>query len=178
MYVVRAQHRQRYRALLAEGEISRACCIRENYLWACAICNRHFKGSKFPREQSGAPLLVNPAEEDPREHLELSPTTGKYVHRTKKGAETISALGFDRRGDLDRSRHDVFVAVQARIVSYAKACERHDDPRAPYVQLAICRHPLARILSTLMDCLDSPRATLLLDHDCIAAIAAYPQIHN
>jgi len=150
----------------------------ENYLWACAICNSHFKGSKFPRDQNGAPLLVNPAEDDPREHLEFTPTTGKYVHRTKKGEETISALGFDRRGDLDRSRHDVFVAVQALIVSFAKACDRHDDPRALYAQRAICRHPLASVLSTLMDFLDSPRAALLIDHDCIAAVAAYPEIRD
>lgn len=150
----------------------------ENYLWACALCNSHFKGSKFPRDENGAPLLVNPAEEDPREHLVLTPTTGKYVHRTKKGEATISVLGFDRRPALDRSRHDAWIGVQAYIVSYAKACSRGDAPLALYAQRALCRHPLASVLSTLMDLLDSPRATLLIEQDCIAAIEAHPEIRD
>jgi len=89
----------------------------ENYLWACGICNSHFKGSKFPRDENGVPLLINPAEEDPREHLLLTPTTGTYVARTKKGEATMPVLGFDRRPALDRSRHDAWLAVQAHIVS-------------------------------------------------------------
>ena len=150
----------------------------ENYLWACALCNSHFKGAKFPRDENGAPLLVNPAEEDPREHLELTPTTGKYVHRTKKGEATISVIGFNRRGTLDRSRQDAWRGVQALIVEYAKACDRDDAALALYAQRVLCRHPCGSVLLTLIDLLGSPTGAALIAADCIAAIDGHPEIRD
>ncbi|MCC6556822.1 MAG: hypothetical protein IT372_28025 [Polyangiaceae bacterium] len=148
----------------------------ENYLWSCGECNSHFKRSQFPRDERGAPLLIHPAEEDPREHLALSVTTGKLVGLTQKGSETIRVLGFERRGNLDRERHAAWRGVQALILQYAACCRAGDSDLALYLQRCICRHPLAGALLTLRDLLDTPAGASRLDQEIVAAIEAHPEI--
>lgn len=150
----------------------------ENYLWACGICNTHFKGTQFPRDVQGRPLLVNPAEEEPSDHLQFTPSSGKLIGLTDKGKWTVRILGFDRRGNLDRDRLDAWKGLQNNIVQYAAACSRGDGGVALYTQRTICRHPLASMLHTLFDLLDSPRGAELVDPDCRAAIQAHPEIRG
>ncbi|WP_437312441.1 hypothetical protein [Sorangium sp. So ce385] len=150
----------------------------ENYLWACSICNTHFKGTQFPRDERGKPLLINPAEEDPRDHLELSPTTGKLLGKTPKGEKTRIVLGFHKRGYLDEARRDAFRAIQKLVAAYAEACQGGDAEEARACQRLICRHPLASTLSTLLQLLDSPRGASLIDPRCRAAVEAHPEIRT
>lgn len=150
----------------------------ENYLWSCSICNGDHKGSRFPRDEHGAPLLVNPAEEDPRDHLELSPTTGKLIGVTRKGEKTVETLGFDRRGYLDRARRDAWHGLQELIARWAAHCERDDAEAAVGVQRLICRHPFAAALQTLLRFADDPRRRAALRPECLAAIERYPEIRG
>ncbi|MRG96762.1 hypothetical protein [Polyangium spumosum] len=152
----------------------------ENYLWACGICNTHFKGTQFPRDAQGKPLLVNPTDEDeePSVHLQFTPSSGKLVGLTDKGDWTVRVLGFDRRANLDRDRRDAWRGLQNSIVQYAAACARGDENLALYTQGVICRHPMASVLRTLFDLLDSPRGAELVDADCRAAIHAHPEIRS
>lgn len=150
----------------------------ENYLWACGKCNTHFKGTQFPRDISGKPLLVDPSDptDDPRNHLEFTPTTGKLVHRTEKGKETIRVLGFDRRGNLDNARRDAWRSLQANIIQYGACCDRGDSQLALGLQQTICRHPLASALYALFDLLASPRGAELIEFECRKTIDRYPEI--
>ncbi len=152
----------------------------ENYLWACGICNTHFKGTQFPRDAQGKPLLINPSdsEEEPSDHLQFTPSSGKLVGLTDKGTWTVRVLGFDRRGNLDRNRLDAWKGLQNNIIQYAAACTRGDDAVALYTQRVICRYPMASMLRTLFDLLDSPRGAELVDPDCLAAIQAHPEIRD
>lgn len=50
-----------------------------NLLWVCPECNRR-KVSRFPR-QDGQPLLINPVEVDPWEHVILDSATGRLAPR-------------------------------------------------------------------------------------------------
>lgn len=150
----------------------------ENYLWACAPCNSHHKRTQFPRDARGAPLMINPAEEDPREHLDFSPATGKYVARTPKGDATISVLAFDRRSNLDQARRDAWRGVQALIAAYAACCSRNDAAGATEMQRLICRHPFAAALLFLLDLLDTPRGSELVDQAVLVAIEAHPEIRT
>src|SRR5262249_49745302 len=68
----------------------------DNYLWACSICNSN-KRDQFPTDERGQPLLITPMEEDPRDHLELRPKTGKYAALTPKGEHSIQVFGLWRR---------------------------------------------------------------------------------
>ena len=65
-----------------------------NYLLACSACNSNHKRDRFPRK-NGRPLLINPVEEDPINHLALSPK-GKYVPITPEGEHSITVFGLDR----------------------------------------------------------------------------------
>ena len=76
----------------------------ENLLIACAQCGR-FKGKQFPLSIEGAPLLIDPAAEDPWEFLDFNPETGnlnaRYLLLTEgysaKGETTVTVLHLDKR---------------------------------------------------------------------------------
>lgn len=78
-----------------------------NMLWCCTNCNRH-KDDEFPLDAQRRPLLINPALDNPWNHLEFYPPTGIITVRTDpatglpfpKGVETVRILKLDRRESL------------------------------------------------------------------------------
>ena len=76
----------------------------DNYLWACSGCNSNHKRDRFPLDAAGEPLLIDPSQEEPREHLGFSPLSGKLTPLSRKGQESIDVFGLNR-GFLERSRH-------------------------------------------------------------------------
>jgi uncharacterized protein (TIGR02646 family) len=150
----------------------------DNYLWSCSVCNSVFKGTQFPLDKRGLPLLVNPTRDDPREHLQFTPHDGKLVGCTPKGEKTIQILGFDQRGDLDRTRASAFRMAQRLIVDYGDACAKDDSARAREAQRDLCCQPHASVLSALIEILESPGGALFIDERCAAVLAAYPEIRS
>jgi uncharacterized protein (TIGR02646 family) len=150
----------------------------DNYLWSCARCNSDFKKTQFPLDKDGLPLLINPTRDDPREHLQFTPRDGKIVGCTPKGEETVKVLGFDRRGELDKTRASAFRAIQRLVVYFAEACVKGDHARALKIQHDLCCHPHASVLSALIDLLESPGGAPFVDADCAAVLAAYPEIRS
>ncbi|MBL8896432.1 MAG: hypothetical protein JNM84_02335 [Planctomycetes bacterium] len=79
----------------------------ENLLLGCTECGR-LKGSKFPLDATGNPLLLDPTADDPWEHLDFDPRTGIISARfdrslddyCPRGKETTSILQLDRREAL------------------------------------------------------------------------------
>lgn len=77
-----------------------------NLLLCCTECGR-LKGSQFPKIRQQA-LLINPAKEDPWQHLDFDPATGNITARfdlqandwSVKGSKTVEVLQFDRREAL------------------------------------------------------------------------------
>jgi len=59
---------------------------------SCTACGR-YKGTKFPLDASGKPLLINPLEENPWEHLEFDPTTGCLTTRYLMASSAYSIKG-------------------------------------------------------------------------------------
>lgn len=80
-----------------------------NHLLACSFCNSTQKGSRYPVDENGDALLIDPTVDDPFDHLVLSLAAGEYRARTRKGSETIALLGLNR-GVLVTGR------IQARAV--------------------------------------------------------------
>lgn len=74
-----------------------------NLLLCCTECGR-LKGSQFPTAGRHA-LLIDPAAEDPWQHLDFDPDTGNLTARfdfragdwSAKGAKTVEVLRLDRR---------------------------------------------------------------------------------
>ncbi len=144
-----------------------------NYLLACSACNSNHKRDQFPRKH-GEPLLINPTEEDPLEHLALSPT-GKYVPLTDKGEKSIPVFGLDR-GPLERSREDAWPAVQGLIVSFANACKKGNTEFALQSQKSLCRYPFASVFAAILKIADTNVASDWLSAECVEALAAHPEI--
>lgn len=79
----------------------------KNLLLGCAGCGR-LKGSQFPLDATGNPLLLDPTADDPWEHLDFDPRTGIISARfdrslddyCPRGKETTSILQLDRREAL------------------------------------------------------------------------------
>lgn len=56
--------------------------VYENFLWACDICNRSYKGDRFPVDATtGAPQLLNPLEDNVWDFFFLDDTHGRLICR-------------------------------------------------------------------------------------------------
>jgi uncharacterized protein (TIGR02646 family) len=83
--------------------------VWENLLLCCAECGRR-KGDRFPLDEGGRHLMIDPTTEDPWLHLDFDPATGNIVARfdldtnaySPKGEATVEHLGLDRREALAR----------------------------------------------------------------------------
>ncbi|HCU51112.1 MAG TPA: HNH endonuclease [Micromonosporaceae bacterium] len=84
-----------------------------NHLLACSFCNSNQKGSRFPVDELGNPLLIDPTVEDPFDHLALSLSVGEYRPRTPKGGNTIDVLGLNRPILISGRTHARSVVGQA-----------------------------------------------------------------
>jgi uncharacterized protein (TIGR02646 family) len=95
-----------------------------NLLLCCSICNQRFKRSLFPladpskRARSHShdatleePLFINPAEQDPEEHISFRFEIPFPVGGSRTGKATIEALGLDRE-ILNERRRDRLTHLQ------------------------------------------------------------------
>jgi hypothetical protein len=114
-----------------------------NLLLCCAICNQRFKRSLFPladptkRARSHRhdvrleePLFIDPATQDPEEHISFRQEIPFPVGGSRAGKATIEALGLDRE-ILNERRRDRL--AQLRIL--AKLVEMEPSASAELVQL-------------------------------------------
>ena len=103
-----------------------------NLLPSCNKCNRPSKDrdgkilgkwNRFPVRDTyattpeaiagEAPLLLNPASDDPSAHIKFDPDTGVVFSDTPEGKTCIEVLGLNREG-LPEARRDVYENVIAR----------------------------------------------------------------
>jgi uncharacterized protein (TIGR02646 family) len=89
----------------------------QNLLLACSSCNQRFKRNHFPladperRAQTHVndvtqeePLLLNPAEQNPEEHIAFRGETPYAIAGSPAGAMTIQISGLQRRKSLNERR--------------------------------------------------------------------------
>jgi len=90
-----------------------------NLLVSCAVCNQRFKGNRFPlalhsprarspRHDLGRerPLFLNPAEDDPAQHLGFRDHVVYAVNDSPRGKATRQGLGLNRtKLKEDRERY-------------------------------------------------------------------------
>jgi uncharacterized protein (TIGR02646 family) len=126
-----------------------------NLLVSCAVCNQRFKGNRFPLAlhsprarsprhdlQRERPLFLNPAEDDPAQHLGFRDHVVYAVEDSPRGKATRQGLGLNRpKLKEDRERYlDLIRAhlVLARMTTYSGHSEsrlllrRAVRPDAPY----------------------------------------------
>jgi len=151
-----------------------------NHLLACSGCNSHQKGERFPVDDDGNPLLIDPSSEDPFHHLLLTLSLGVYRPLTPKGQATIDVCGLNERG-LPKGRMHArkVVGLALREWDRARARNRSDDMREqvqtvqdqPFAD--VCQSMLRQAFSPGADVVfsDSPDLLALLRrHDLRAAL--------
>ncbi len=146
-----------------------------NYLIACAHCNSNSKRDQFPLDATGDPLLVNPTEEDPLDHLAFSPSTGLLHPLSPKGEPSIHVFGLNRV-TLTQGRLDAWTALQHLLVGYARCREQADQEQAGKIETAIRRHPFAGVFAALLRMAAGPDAELLVYRECLQVLRNNPEI--
>ena len=109
--------------------------VWENLLVSCFWCNSTYKGALFPLSNPEArsrshrddveaehPLLVDPASEDPRQHIRFRGSASEPL--TKRGRETIRLLGLNR-SDLEEDRRE-WLAILSTFQSILRLGEEVD----------------------------------------------------
>jgi uncharacterized protein (TIGR02646 family) len=87
--------------------------VWQNWLASCSICNGT-KWVRFP-DCEGLPCLIDPASEDPREHISF--LRHDVVSKTHRGEETIKLVGLDR-SPLTDQRSEWLMVIDALLVLY------------------------------------------------------------
>lgn len=146
-----------------------------NYLIACTRCNSNFKRDQFPLDGAGTPLLVNPTEEEPLDHLSFSPSTGRFEPRSPKGDPSIEVFGLNRT-TLTRGRKNAWIALQLLVIGYAKHRVAGRDAEAEEIETVIRDYPFAGIFAALLRMASGPNADLLIDWECLRVIQSRPEI--
>jgi hypothetical protein len=120
-----------------------------NHLLACSFCNSNQKGSRFPVDEAGRPLLIDPCMEDPFDHLALSLSIGEYRARTPKGTATIDVLGLNRAVLVSGRVHARYVVGQA--LRLWRSAQKVGDGREQARQVATIRmQPLADVHQAML----------------------------
>jgi uncharacterized protein (TIGR02646 family) len=106
--------------------------VWKNLLLGCTECGR-YKGTRFPLDTKGAPLLVDPSADDPWEHLDFDPSTGivsaRFDRSTNgycpRGQKTTEVLHLDRREALAVGHKKTFRRL-AKVVEEFLTRASHD----------------------------------------------------
>jgi uncharacterized protein (TIGR02646 family) len=146
-----------------------------NYLIACSECNSNYKRNQFPLDAAGQPLLVNPAEEDPLDHLSFSPSTGLYQPQTSKGDPSIQVFGLNRI-NLTRGRVDAWTVLNELLVVYVRCRKAGDEERADKIETAVREYPFSGVLAALLRIAEGPAADVLISAECLQATRSCPEI--
>ena len=147
-----------------------------NYLLACSRCNSNYKRARFPLDEDDQPLLVDPSREDPGEHIDLAPSTGKLVHSTNKGEASIDVFGLNRP-TLEQGRRNRWSSlVLALIPMYARARRADQAHAMAALQRVMREEPFSSVLCQLVAIARTEAAAELIPPACLTALAACPEI--
>jgi uncharacterized protein (TIGR02646 family) len=149
-----------------------------NYLAACSGCNSNYKRSEFPVDDAGNRLLLNPIDDDPRLHLEFSPTTGLYsaVPGSNLATESIRVFGLNRE-ILAKGRVVAWDVLQLAIVAYDQALSQGDKDQALRYRSAVLCQPFAGVLEALIKSVLAGNA-IRVSAECEQAIKSRHEIHD
>lgn len=145
-----------------------------NYLIICTLCNSN-KRDQFPLDQVGKPLLLDPTEDDPLDHMALSPATGSLLGLSTKGTLTIEIIDLDRE-TLVKGRAYAWTALEGLIAYYAHLRHAGDSGRAASIERTVRKLPFAGVLAALLRIAASSDADLLIEARCLRALRDFPEI--
>jgi len=145
-----------------------------NYVLACSECNSK-KNKRFPLDPQGAPLLLNPVDEEPLDHLAFSPSTGKYETLTQRGEESQDIYGLDR-STLVRGRLVTWLVLKALLASYSKHRAAGDSVEADKQEDAVKQLQFSGVFAAFLQIAQGPGARTLIGEEHLAILQRHPEI--
>jgi uncharacterized protein (TIGR02646 family) len=146
-----------------------------NYLWACSHCNSNEKREQFPLDAKNQPLLINPTEDDPLNHLLLITETGDFDGLSEKGIESMRVFGLNRR-ELSHGRQNAWPVLLELILRFAQRRAVGDRAKAEKIEQAVRQYPFSSVLHHLLDVYGRESTRGNLGADIVEALDAYPEI--
>lgn len=150
-----------------------------NYLLACSYCNSNLKREKFPVDDQGAPLLIDPSADDPFEHLELMIQSAKYGAVSRMGLETIEVFGLNIRPNLVKGRRAALVSAFELICKYAElraAGSASAERKADLLVEALQSGPFPAVVVTIYRVFED--GGLGLPNELVDALTARPELRS
>lgn len=148
-----------------------------NYLFACSRCNSNFKRTQFPLDNGDLPLLINPAEEEPLDHLRFLTKTGEYAARTPKGDASVDVFGLNRT-TLPLGRRRAWMTLLHLLPRYAQLRRTERDAEAEEVVNVFRTSPFSGVLAAFLQIAQGPSAGRLITPECLAVFRAHPEIRT
>ena len=145
-----------------------------NYMLACSECNSK-KSRRFPLDPQGAPLLLNPVEEEPLDHLAFSPSTGKYETLTPRGEESQNVYGLDR-STLVMGRQVTWVVLKALLCSYSKHLGAGNAEEADKQKNAVRQLQFSGVFAAFLQIAQGPGAMTLIGEEHLEILKNHPEI--
>ncbi|MEV0617151.1 HNH endonuclease [Nonomuraea sp. NPDC050404] len=146
-----------------------------NHFLACSHCNSHEKRDRFPRDEAGVPLLVDPSGEDPHDHLMLALAAGRYESLTSRGSATIDVFGLNRQ-DLVDARIAAFDCMCAVLRDRRRLLRAGDAAKAGRLAKSLFDQPFIDVLYTMLRVRHHSRAALILDGPEVVEALADPAL--
>ena len=119
----------------------------ENYLWACDICNRTYKGERFPPDTEPGEMILNPLDDNVWDYFFLDENHGRLLRRIDpvtqmflpRATSTCDIVGIDRQNvqsNRQRRYKRLRENVQSALDRFRDGTITHADLRA---ELNECR---------------------------------------
>ncbi len=140
-----------------------------NHLLACSTCNSNLKRDRYPVDDDGAPLLVDPTREDPFAHLLLTLALGTYVALTPKGQATIDVCGLNRPV-LTQGREQALRVVVMSLLKWSAGRERGAADEMREAVLTVQGQPFADVCQAMLRVALSPGAARVLDEPVLTVL--------
>lgn len=131
-----------------------------NHLLACSHCNSHHKRDRFPLDEHGLPLLVDPTAEDPFDHLTLALSIGEYAPVTAKGRATIDVCGLNRPS-LARGRQQAYRVVVMCLREWRRAVAGEGGHQPGELLHTIREQPCADVCQAMLRQVEQPGAAIV-----------------
>lgn len=128
-----------------------------NHLLACSTCNSHQKRDRFPVDEDGNPLLIDPTAEDPFDHLLLTLSLGEYIPLTPKGQATIDVCGLNRY-ELSMGRMQARNVVELAVLAWDRACQQNRSDEMQKHVRTVQEQPFADVCQSMLRQAFSPGA--------------------
>jgi len=85
----------------------------ENYLWTCDICNRTYKGERFPPDTEPGAQILNPLDDNVWDYFFLSEQNGRLIRKfdpvmndfMPRATSTCDVVGIDRENVQIKRQH-------------------------------------------------------------------------